>query len=112
MNSRMKLTEMIDQRMTREMKKLLILFHVALKNAKIYGLSNEGFMQPMQPLLTLGEILNRLFPSTMNFSSKRNRSIFVVSRPGDLLRVDIKLVPGLTEGRTLHELSPSPAVRG
>jgi len=57
--SRVKVAGMIDQRITREMKNLVIFFHVALKNAKIYGLGNEAFLQPLRRLV---EILSSLLP--------------------------------------------------
>ena len=57
--SRAKLTEMIDQRMLRGMKNLVVFFQVALKNARIYGLSNEAFLQPLRKF---AEVLNSLLP--------------------------------------------------
>jgi len=44
---RVALTEAMEERLLQETKSLVIFLQVALRNGKIYGLSNEAFLQPM-----------------------------------------------------------------
>ena len=58
-DSRVKLTEVIDERIAREMKSLVSLLYVSFKSAKMYGLANEAFLRPLHKLT---EVLNSLLP--------------------------------------------------
>jgi len=58
-NSPAKLNRIIDDRIAREMRNFVNLLYVSLRNARIYGVNNDAFLQPLRKLV---EILNSLLP--------------------------------------------------
>jgi len=84
-DSRVKLTEMMDQRMIREMKNLVIFFYVALRNARIHGLVNEAFQQPLR---RFAEALNSILALEGALSLRVAESYIFVNE--QRLRFDIE----------------------
>ncbi|MDH7500239.1 MAG: hypothetical protein QHH30_07615, partial [candidate division NC10 bacterium] len=83
--TKMKLTEMMDQRLMREMKNLVTFFYVSLRNARIHGFANEAFQQPLR---RFAETLNSLLALEGTLSLRVAESYIFVNE--QRLRFDIE----------------------
>jgi HD-GYP domain-containing protein (c-di-GMP phosphodiesterase class II) len=94
---REKLDEIIDERIAREMREVLNLFYVCLRNARLHGLNNEAFLQPLRKLVG---ILNSLLPLEGELSLRLIDDYLFVN--DQRLRFDIEGY--LSYGRLVDEL--------
>jgi HD-GYP domain-containing protein (c-di-GMP phosphodiesterase class II) len=80
-----RLSQIIDERIAREMKNLVSIFQVSLKNARIFGLNNEAFLRPLRKFL---ETLNSLLPLEGELSLRLADSYLFVNE--QRIRFDIE----------------------